>query len=173
MKKLLTKNTTKKIFIVIIIMILFNFIVPSYSHADWGGALFDPLIDLMAAVGDAVMAALQYFMYDGNVSLKGQSFFQLTVPNRIFSAKAFDMEPGNVDPGQIYKIYEGDLAETSWWQTINNDGAWAGYSTFFTTWNLGEAFKVMVTENMIADSPYGIPIIRYSPEEIFANEVRH
>lgn len=163
MKKLLRKSATNKILIVILIVILFNFIVPNYSHADWGGVLFDPIVDLIAAIGDAVLSALQYFMYDGNVSLNGQNIFSMTVPNLAFSPSYYNLQ---ADPSQVtYKINAKTLDEVSWWTT-----AWNAIGDFFdwvSFWNGSSS----AYDEAVEDSPYGIPLIQYTPDKIFANKI--
>ena len=172
MKKIFSKNVTNKVLIFVLIVLLINFIVPTYSQADFGGVLFDPLVDLISAIGDALLAALQYFMYDGNVSLQDQSLFALTVPNLVFSPTDFevgltneetqDLANGNLE---IYKINEDTLDDTSWWAYLTTP-----------TYTLIDLFNNRpiddyILETQIHLSPYGIPIVRYSPEEIFSNQV--
>lgn len=69
MKTFTNKKVIQKVIIAIVIVLLFNFIVPSYSQASFGGVLLGPVIDLVAGIGDAIFAALQYFMYDGGTSI--------------------------------------------------------------------------------------------------------
>ncbi len=186
MKKLLSKSTTKKILIVILIVILFNFIVPNYSHADFGGVLFDPIIDLVAAIGDAVLAALQYFMYDGNVSLSGQNIFSVTVPYTVFYPSAYELDP---DPGATvnYQVYADSLAEPGWWENLQSwaygtNSWWLSFSWVSDSFDwMGNIFgqedfsQAMLWASeygkVMAQATYGIPVVRYSPEEIFSNEV--
>ena len=48
MKKLMNKNFVQKIVIAILIVLSFNFVVPTFSHAaDFGGVLFGPIIDFL------------------------------------------------------------------------------------------------------------------------------
>lgn len=59
MQKLLKGNRTKKIWITILIVIMCNFIIPTYSHAEgFGGVLFDPIKMIVAYLGDSVMTLI-------------------------------------------------------------------------------------------------------------------
>jgi len=63
MKNFAKKGILQKTIIAIIIaLLLFNFIVPTYSHADWGGVLMDPITDFICTIGDAVINILQKCM---------------------------------------------------------------------------------------------------------------
>ena len=88
MKLLTSKGLTQKIIIAIVLLILFNFIVPTYSSAtgevdqgttstteedsggvadNFGGVLLGPVIDFCAGIFDSILAGLQFFMFDGNL----------------------------------------------------------------------------------------------------------
>ena len=133
MKKITNKNFIQKIVIAILIVISFNFITPTVSSADFGGVLLGPVIDLIAGIGDAVMAALQYFMDGGdNIEFSTEGFL---VQVDKFEADKYGMQPSN-DVGASETIQADQL-----------DHGWFGWGT------------------------YSIPIIKYSPEKIFANQV--
>ena len=77
MKKITKKSILQKITISILsIMLLFNFIVPTYSHADFGGVLLSPVVDLLCSIGDAVINLLQICMTGegGNVNFSMSAF---------------------------------------------------------------------------------------------------
>lgn len=57
MKKIAQGSIAKKIFLVLVITILCNFIAPLYSHAD-GGVLLDPLKMFVAFIGDVAMSLI-------------------------------------------------------------------------------------------------------------------
>ncbi len=65
MKIFTKKSITQKIILIVIIAILWNFVFPTFSRADIGGVLFDPIADIIMTIGDAVVALLQAFFYDG------------------------------------------------------------------------------------------------------------
>jgi len=113
-------------------MLSFNFIAPTYSRADFGGVLLGPVIDLIAGLGDSVMALLQYFMDGGdNIEISSSGFL---VKSSDFDASKYNMQT------------ESGL-ETETIKADDLDQGWFGLGT------------------------YSIPIIKYSPEKIFANEV--
>ena len=136
MKKVTNKNFIQKIVIAILIVISFNFITPTVSSADFGGVLLGPVIDLIAGIGDAVMAALQYFMDGGdNIEFSTEGFL---VPVDQFQEK------GASNYGMEKSDKVGASEEV---QADQLDHGWFGWGT------------------------YSIPIIKYSPEKIFANQV--
>ena len=74
----------KKIIAILVALLLSNFIVPTYSHADAGGVLLSPIVDLLCSVGDAVINLLQVAM-TGEVGSSGAMNWSLS---------AFLMESG-------------------------------------------------------------------------------
>lgn len=65
MKTFTRKNILQKTIIVILSVLLINFIVPTYSHADAnsiGGVILSPLVDLVCSLGDVVVNLLQKCM---------------------------------------------------------------------------------------------------------------
>ena len=62
MKKFTKKGVLQKTIVGVLIVLCINFIVPTYSHADWGGVIFDPISDLLCSIGDAVINLLQKCM---------------------------------------------------------------------------------------------------------------
>ncbi len=65
MKIFTKKSVTQKIILIVIIAILWNFVFPTFSRADLGGVLFNPISDFIMTIGDVVVALLQAFFYDG------------------------------------------------------------------------------------------------------------
>lgn len=65
MKIFTKKGTTQKIILIVIIAILWNFVFPTFSRADFGGLLFDPIANIIMSVLDVVVAILQTFFYNG------------------------------------------------------------------------------------------------------------
>lgn len=65
MKIFTKKSITQKIMLMVIIAILWNFVFPTFSRADLGGLLFDPIANLIMSILDVVVAVLQVFFYDG------------------------------------------------------------------------------------------------------------
>lgn len=94
MKFFTNKEITKKIIIAILLVMTFNFIIPITSHADFGGALFKPISQLLCAVSDLVIKGLQkYFIgvddiqWGGISEIESNSFFIRYSPGIIFSGK--------------------------------------------------------------------------------------
>jgi len=59
MKFLQNKGISKKIIIAILLVMSFNFISPIAVQADFGGALFKPIAELLRTIGDLVIKGLQ------------------------------------------------------------------------------------------------------------------
>lgn len=167
MNKLTSKSKIQKIVIVIIIVMSFNFIAPTYSRAGFGGVLMGPIIDFLSSMGDAVLSALQYFMYDGNITGMNTATGAITgVATIVNPWDSFMLMVdtsailGNVDIDKVelglkmYDIYVDNNVEED--ITINAD-------KFDKGW-VGSIFGIF-------EKGYGIPIIKYTPEKIFANEV--
>ena len=151
MKRITSKNKMQKIIIAIVIVLSFNFIIPNYSRADWGGVLVGPIIDFVAGIGDAVLAALQYFMYDGGqdgvLDMAGDAAGAvITVLNPFdsFLVNADEFDPATY--GMEVAGEDGDLSVV----TIEESELDQGW------FNLGT---------------YQIPVIKYTPEKIFSNQI--
>ena len=69
MKIFTKKSSTQKIILTVLIVILCNFIFPTYSRAGIGGILFDPITNLVTTVGDSILAILQNFLYNGEYNV--------------------------------------------------------------------------------------------------------
>lgn len=165
MKKLTKKGTMQKIIILIVIVLTFNFIMPTYSQADFGGVLMGPIIDFVSGIGDVVMSALQFFMYDGNITMSGTAgaagSTALTIINPFDSfllerkSDQFDAKLAEYDADVTQEELDANGGEAD--ITIDSsqfDKGW--FSWLPGTW---------------ADKDYGIPIIKYTPEKIFSNQV--
>lgn len=80
MKNFNKKSILQKTIIAILIaLLLSNFIVPTYSHADgeFGGVLISPIVDLICSLGDAVINLLQTCM-TGNFASSGAMNWSLS-----------------------------------------------------------------------------------------------
>lgn len=157
MKIFTNKNVIQKVIITILIVLSFNFIVPNYSQADFGGVLMGPVIDLLSGIGDVVLSALQFFMYDGEISVAGAGSAAtntaLTIINP-YDSFLLMRSSGDFDSKlSEYEMSTSDSPDI----TIDSsqfDKGWLG-------WVPGSAL----------DKDYGVPIIKYTPEAIFGNEV--
>lgn len=159
MKIFANKHIVQKVIIAIVIVLLFNFIVPNYSHAGIGGVLMGPIIDFISAVGDAVLSALQFFFYDGGIDLGGtmditKGFNQFTLAGSLVKDA---IKSKNQDYINIIKQLGLELTSEEPDIQIDSDKFDKGWRNFFT-------FGLL-------EKDYGVPIIKYSPEAIFSNEV--
>ena len=160
MKKFMSKNTIQKIVIAIIIVLSFNFIMPSYSQADWGGVLMGPVIDLFAGLGDAVLSALQYFFYNGNVSvLNAGSGAAGSAANIVLSS----LPASPVDSNFLL-----DKEEANFIDKLKQNESYVDINTTQPQVIINSAD---LDKGWFGQKSYGIPIIRYTPEAIFSNQV--
>lgn len=71
MKLFTDKEISKKIIIAILLVMSFNFILPTVSQADFGGALFKPIAQLLQGIADLVIKGLQKaFVGYGDIRLE-------------------------------------------------------------------------------------------------------
>jgi len=71
MKVFTNKRIKNKIIGVLLVIMLFNFIIPTGVRADdseggLGGALLQPILDLLVVLGDGVMGLIHHSIYDTN-----------------------------------------------------------------------------------------------------------
>lgn len=158
MKIFTKKKTVQKIIIAILIVLSFNFLAPTYSRASFGGVLLGPIIDLFAGVGDAVMSAMQFFMYDGQINTAGAVGEALdTVATIVNPFASFLLMRGHDD-------FEGKLQEYG----MNADGEEADVVIDSDKFDKGWLGWIPFG---VGDKDYGIPVIKYTPEAIFGNRV--
>ena len=152
MKNFSKKSILQKTIIAILVaLLLSNFIVPTYSHADVGGVLLSPIVDLLCSVGDAVINLLQVCM-TGSFGSKNLnfSFNTFMVEDDVFFAN----ENG------LYTDFIGEGSDASYTETIEIDKKDSkGNNIGFEKGWLGMSNK------------YHIPLATYSPEQIFAGNV--
>ena len=65
MKFFSKKKNIQKIIIALVVLILFNFIVPTYSNADAAGVLSTPIVALLATICDSINCLMANFMVGG------------------------------------------------------------------------------------------------------------
>lgn len=155
MKHITKRSILQKIIIAILaVLLLSNIIMPTYSHADAGGVLLSPIVDLLCTVGDAVINLLQKCM-TGNFASTG-------APD--FSFNAFMVEDDEFfgNEGGKYSEFIGSAGtgEGNYSETINvdekdSDGKLIGFDKGW----LGTSNK------------YHVPVATYSPEQIFSGQV--
>ena len=161
MKKLMNKNFVQKIVIAILIVLSFNFVVPTFSHAaDFGGVLFGPIIDLLAAIPDACIGLMQVLFLNGEYSTDSGN-------------KAINMAQGQ-GIGQMlfgsYLVgsndYAGDVAKKEQFKTNFADFSVDDNETAEVIIDFAE-----LDRGWFNAGGYSIPIVKYSPEKIFSGEI--
>ena len=156
MKRFMSKKSIQKIVILIVIVLSFNFIMPTYSRADFGGVLMGPIIDFITGLGDAVLSALQFFMYDGSIdvtSVAGK--YADTIYTIINPFDSFLLKKSNSEFDAILAKYDMNASGTPD-ITIDSDEFDKGWFGWMGDW---------------AAKDYGVPVIKYTPEKIFGNQV--
>lgn len=144
MKKVVNKGAIKKVILALVIAITMNFACPIYSQADIGGILFDPISSLVTSIGDVILSALQYFLYDGKFDVTGAS-------SNIFG--------GAGDLANVIAKYPDMKFDTSKTQPIVIDK---------------EKFKGNLVDLIVSafgGDTYVIPTIQYSIDNIFAGKI--
>ena len=68
MRRITKNGFLRKTIIAVLIMLCTNFIIPTYSHADFGGVLMDPIVDFLCSIGDAIIYVVDWAMNSGNES---------------------------------------------------------------------------------------------------------
>lgn len=122
MKNFTKKGILQKTIIAILIVLSFNFIVPTYSSAGIGGVLANPAMDFIAALMDSIQTLMQWAM-------KGSSEGLSLSDSEIM-----------VDP-----------------EYGNKGGSDPTYS--------------VTLDDLDVSGTYKVPVINYTPEEIFSNKV--
>lgn len=179
MKIFTKKGTIQKIIIAVLIVILCNFIFPTYSRAGIGGILFDPIFDLIVGIGDSVISVLQACLYDGNINyasgllnvVAGANYikiFQETYPDmnysgpNITSSTTQDQIDNMAANGQIVYINEKEFGTVSLYDIL---GALAGGPVAIVA-GIDVAAKLLGVQKN-----YNIPTIQYSVDKIFSGKV--
>ena len=152
MKNFNKKSILQKTIIAILIaLLLSNFIVPTYSHADaseFGGVLISPIVDLICSLGDAVINLLQTCMTGNFASSEAINW----------SLSAFLMESE-----EYYRTY-GRSANGSTTATVNPD------SEFDKGWlGLKDQYYIPVStyspEQIFSDNVAGLDINFINPNK--------
>lgn len=142
MKKLINKNFIQKTVIAILIVLSFNFVVPTFSRADFGGILFNPITDLIMGIGDSIVAGLQAIMM-GTEDIHAGALTWMIDPDEFMNGK-YDPKYNDL------KVTTDEEKKSAITLDANNfDTGW-----LWTDWGA-----------------YGLPVLKYSPEQIFKNEV--
>ena len=152
------KNKTikqKMILALTIVVILLNFIMPTYSHAkfDWGGTLFSPIQSFICGLGDAVINFLQDKFLEGSVkAIDYRSQAQIDAKGPLASGMA-DVATWMVDHPILSSVAVGIVT--------------GGVGTVATYAGLKGAD--LLTDGYFESKPF--PLIQYSPIAIFSNKI--
>ena len=161
-----------KIVITILVIMLFNLIIPTFSQADIGGVLLSPICDLLAALGDGVnwllMAISGEEEENGSVFKTGlEAYAYLT------SQKSSDSASGDVTDA----IESGAEAAI---EAVNGNEKWEKDENLNTTIDTSLPVKTIIASsykeededgNKVDVTNVGVADIRISPIEIFAGKV--
>ena len=164
------KKSVQKIIIAIVIVLSFNFIIPNYSQADVGGVLFGPIIDFFAKLGDSLLAALQYFMYDGTTNTAG------TIGGVIGGIGDDTIINGGEEVGEVVGgAIGGALTFINPFDTFLVDVEDFDANKYGMSAE-GEDVDYKIKEDDLDQGWFGlgtyqIPIIKYSPDKIFSNKI--
>lgn len=147
MKKLISnKNFKQKTIMSIIIVLLLSFAVPIQSRAGIGGILFDPLVDIVGMIGDAIVGAMQMCLVDGEFNNSDGDGGLLN---------GFMVAPDDFMAGK-------DTTYKKWrYSTSNSSGKKAEVTVKEEDLDSGSFWS----------SKYYIPVLGYTPEKIFSGLV--
>ncbi len=147
MKKLInSKKTIQKILVTIVIMLIFNFIIPNYSQADVGGVLLKPTTAFVTLLGDVICSGLQMFLVDGNFFTGSGSILQAF----LVSSNKYDSNTEKFN----------DYPEINY-----NDTGIKAYN-----FNVDDIDEEGIDLFNIRDS-IAIPVAKYTPDSIFAGMI--
>lgn len=147
-----TKNNNKikqKIIIPIIILLLFNFIMPNYSQASLGGVLMSPICGLIAVLGDAGNRLVYMTL--------GKKYEGGAVSDALDTAQAF------LGLGED-EVYVTEAWGTNDRQAFIDNNENLKYDATLST-------QVTLNKDGEIQGDYGVPNIRITPAEIFSNRV--
>lgn len=109
MKKIMSKNLTQKIIIAIVMVLSFNFVAPNFSQAGFLGTLGEAMLDFVAGIGDAFMAALEVFMNGRTVDVLSEKGFTVDADKFKDHQSDYDMEVDSEVNLSKIKIKESEL----------------------------------------------------------------
>lgn len=162
------KNLIIKIATILVIVILFNFINPSISFGEVtggiGGVLFEPIKDLILAMGDGIVNIMQNVIFGTDVSLLKLEHSSSNIPVILGAI-------GGAIAGTISIIV--GVAGAPFTGGLSLSAVAAGISIIGTTVvAVGATYFVIsyIAEQALPQDFY-LPMYAISPYEIFANKV--
>ena len=162
------KNLIIKIATILVIVILFNFINPSISFGEVsggiGGVLFEPIKDLVLAMGDGIINIMQTIIYGTNTSLLKLEHSTSNVPTILGAI-------GGAIAGGIAIIV--GVAGAPFTGGLSLASVAAGISIIGTTVVAAGAtyFVVSYIAEQALPQDFYLPMYAISPYEIFSNKV--
>lgn len=162
------KNLIIKIATILVIVILFNFINPGISFGavsgGIGGVLFEPIKDLVLAIGDGIVNIMQNVIFGTDVSLLKLEHSTSNVPVILGAI-------GGAIAGTISIIV--GVAGAPFTGGLSLGAVAAGLSIFGTTVVAAgaTAFVVSYVAEQALPQDFYLPMYAISPYEIFANKV--
>ncbi len=169
MNKFYNKTIKQKMILALmLVVILFNFIMPTYSHADidWGGALLGPITSFICGISDAVLNFLQgTFLEGAPAAVEYRSEAELKA-NGIIS-KGVATVAGFLANHPVYSgIGAGVASGAAAGAAFGPVGALVGGAAGgIGTWLFGSSDAM----DYFRDHPF--PLIQYSPSAIFSNKI--
>lgn len=162
------KNVIIKIATILVIVILFNFINPGISFGavsgGIGGVLFEPIKDLILAIGDGLINIMQNVIYGTDVSLLKLEHNTSNLPVIFGAIGGVIAGTISIVAGVTGGIFTGGLsigAVVAGIKMIGTSLVWAGGTYLAVSY---------FSENALPQNFY-LPMYAISPYEIFANKV--
>lgn len=160
MKMLKSKKFLQKMIIALVFLIIFNFIYPNYSRAEWtgGGTLFTPIQELLCGIGDGIINVLQSVLLPG--SPKAVDKIKLSEAKKM--------------AGIDENTHIENLKNFWWGNSANNTaiamtlGGIIGLKVEAISFAVGGIWDIF---NYFSDKKCIFTIMLYSPATIFANKI--
>lgn len=156
MNKFYNKTMMQKMILALtLVVILFNFIMPTYSQAafDWGGTLFTPIRKLICGLGDAVINFLQSTFIKGSVkAIDYRSQAQIDAKGTVFEG--------------LNDVVSGLMTFTNNHPFLSSIGG-MNISSVLLAYGTGKPQGLSLSD--FVKKPF--PLIQYSPAAIFANKI--
>lgn len=121
MKVFTDKNVIKRITIAILIVMMFSFMSPTVSQADFGGKLFKPISQFLCAIGDLVIKGLQYYFvgdwdiqYGGIDEIESDTFYIRYSPGIIFSGTVPGLKVNFIDASKDDRVAVTKGSDIEW-----------------------------------------------------------
>ena len=185
MSILCNKNIIQKIAIILIVLLVINFVMPNFVHAESflkeaGGAILSPIMDLLVFLSDSVLNILQKtFISPHNVVVEATSLDK-DIGSKADLATALKIALGAilVIVAVATIIVSGGTAAAGWAAAAGAVAKVAVVGTAVKTIGggvliatLGTASIIWGAHDIAMDSNFDLPTIRYTPFEIFSGQV--